>query len=230
MALITGGPAVGQISGRIGGQVFSRNRYGAYIRTGTKPVVSTTAEAMLAKARLGNISAQWQALTDAQRAGWKAWAQENPVLNRLGQSIILTGHAAYVQINSRLNRAGDSGLTLPPISPAPEPLLTFVLNLDIGIGAFDATFTTTPMAAGVRLWLTGAVVDSAGINYIRNITKLFSVTAAAQASPYDFETDIEARFGSLQVGQKIIVFGHTFDGATGLLASGLRAEGLVVST
>jgi len=230
MALITTGPAVGQISGSISGQTFSRNRYGAYIRSRTKPVVSTSAQALLAKARLGNVSSQWSALAAAARASWATWAAEHPVVNRLGQSIILTGHACYVQLNTRLDKAGDTWLTAPPISAAPTPLLTATLTADIGAGSTELAFTATPLGTDDRIWLTAAVVDSEGINYIKNITKLISVTAKAQATGYDYKTDIEARFGTLIVGQRIVVFAAVFDSATGLLSSPLRAEATVTTT
>lgn len=230
MALITTGPAVGQISGSISGQTFSRNRYGAYIRSRTKPVVSTSAQALLAKARLGNVSAQWSVLSAAARASWATWAAEHPVVNRLGQSIILTGHAAYVQLNTRLDRAGDSWITAPPISAAPTPLLTASLTGDIGAGTTLLSFTATPLGADDRIWMTAALVDSAGINYIKNVTKLVSVTAKAQVTDYDYQADVEARFGTMIVGQKLIVFVGVFDSATGLLSTPLRAEVTVVTT
>lgn len=228
--LFTPGVAVGAMSGSIGGSVASRNRYGTYFRTRAVPVTSTTSFAMNAKARLGNVSAQWQALTDAQRLQWVSWAQDHPVLNRLGQAVVLTGHAAYVQLNARISQAGDTIISVPPIAAAPASLATITLTADIGAGTITIAFTATPLAAGVRLWVRGAVVSSAGINYTRNLEKVFTITAAAQASPYDYQSDIEARFGTLQVGQKVIVFASPFDGATGLLGSPLRAEAVVVST
>lgn len=230
MALVSSGPAVGQISGSIGGTVFSRNRYGSYIRNRTKPVVSTTQEAQNAKARLGNISAQWQARTSTQRLAWQNWAQENPVVNRLGQSIVLTGHAAYVQINTRIEKAGGTILTDPPISPAPVPFTTLAITTDIGTGTFDVAFAATPLGATERLWLTAAVVDSAGINYTKNKEKNITITALAQTSPYTFDTDLSDRFGTLQVGQKVVVFAATFDEATGLLATPQRAESIIVDS
>lgn len=230
MALITTGAAVGQISGRVAGNVFSRNRYGSYIRNGTKPTVSTTSYAMAQKARLGNISGNWQSLSLANRQAWQTWAQNHPVLNRLGQTIVLTGHAAYVQINARIDQAGGSWIAQPPILAPPSPLLTFTLTADIGAGTCDIAFTATPLAANHRLWAYGAVVTSAGINYTRNLEKLHTISAAAQASPYDYQSDIEARFGSLMIAQKVVMYVAVLDDQFGLISLPLRAEATVVTT
>ena len=70
MAKYTPGPLVSQISGSTGGQTFSRNRGGQYVRARAVPITSTTFEALAAKARLGTASAAWQGLTDGQRTAW----------------------------------------------------------------------------------------------------------------------------------------------------------------
>ena len=230
MALFNPGPTVGQISGRIGGSVYSHNRGGAYIRNGTIPTKSTTAYAMTAKQTLQAASMAWQSIAAASQQAWAAWAQQNPITNRLGNKSTLSGHQAYVGNYCRIIRAGGTPLTLPPIDPAPDALLTSALTLDIGAGAFQIAYTTTPTGATEHLWLNACVVSSAGISFIQNLLKTIVVTAAAQASPYDFEADLVARFGTLQVGEVITVDAMVFDNATGLLSAPLRASGTVVST
>lgn len=230
MAKFLPGPAVASVRGSMGGTVYSANRYGMYFRNRTKPTVATSSEAQAAKSRLATMSQLWQSLTAAQRAQWAAWAQGNPVIGSLGDQQILTGHAAFVSLNCRLSRAGDSSLSAPPVSAAPNPLVTASLNLDIGVGEFGVAYTGTPLGADDRLWLLACAVDSVGVEYVQNLLKLVAVTPKAQESPYDFQADIEGRFGTLQVGQKVVALGAVFDSATGLLSTPLRASGTVVST
>lgn len=230
MAKFTPGPTVGAVSGSIGGTTYSRNRYGAYMRTRAKPVVSTTSEAMNAKGRLGAASEGWRALTDAQRLSWVTYAQTNPAIGSLGNQQILTGHAALVQLNTRLARAADSALSDPPVSSAPTALATLSATYDIGVGTSQINFTATPLGADDRLWVNYAVVDSVGINYIENLLKLCTVTAKAQATAYDYQSDVEARFGTLIVGQKLFIRAQVFDSVTGLLSAPLQTSGVIVST
>lgn len=229
-AIFLPGPLAGAISGSIGGTTFSHNRGGPYMRRRATPVTSTTAPALAAKNRMAAGSAAWQGITDNQRLAWKEWAQENPVNNAVGTPITLTGHQAYVGNYTRQQAAGQTPLTAPPISPAPDPLVTLSGNFDIGIGAFDATYTVTPLGAAEYLWLVANVHNSPGINYVENVKRFIGVSAAAQASPFDYMTLIEARFGTLVVDQHIALFAHVFSSATGLLSTPQRVDGVIVST
>jgi hypothetical protein len=230
MAIFTPGVAVGSISGSIAGTTYSHNKGGPYMRRRAIPTTSTTAAAMAAKNRMSAGSQAWQDLTAGQRLAWKEWALENPTINALGQSITLSGHMAFVGNYTRMTLAGETPLTAPPIEAGPTPLTSITLSGDIGLGNFDVAFTATPLAANDMLWLVAAVSNSAGVNYVENIKRFIGVTAAAQASPYDYQTEIEAVFGTLVVGQIVHLYAHVFDDASGLLSSPLRGQVTIVST
>ena len=229
MAIITPGPAVAAISGSVGGTVFSRNRGGAYIRNRAIPVDPNTASQQNVRSILATQSQNWADLTAAQRAAWENWASQNPVINALGNSIQLSGHQAFVQLNTRLALDVQTELTLPPIINAPTGLATIVQDGDEGAGAVDLTFTGTPLAAGVKLWLQAAVLNSAGIKYVRNRLRFIGTSAAAEISPFDDEALIETKFGALIVGQTLHVRASTFDTATGLISVGLE-DSVVITT
>lgn len=228
--LILPGPLVGQASGRLGGLVASHNRSGMYLRNGTIPVNPNTSFQQAQRAHLAAASTAWQGLTDAQRRAWEEWARTNPVVNRLGQPIDLQGNAAYVQIGSQLLRSGNSLPTVPPVQAQPDALLTFTATFDIGSGTTEVAFTPTPLGADDSLWLQAAVVDSQGINYVRNRLKNVTISSAAQATGYDWQSDVEARFGTLSVGQKVVLLGSVFDNVTGLRSTTQRVDGVIVST
>lgn len=230
MALVKLGPMVGQASGRLGAIVFARNRYGAYSRNGSIPITSTTPYALEAKARMTAASQAWQNLDPADKLAWNAWAQSNPTTNKLGDSIILTGAAAYIGIACRLAVAGEAALDTPPIAPAPAPLTSLTLSADIGIGTFDLAYTATPLGATEKLWVLACSTDSKGINFVANMLRFVGLSAAAQASPFDIQTEIETRFGSLAVGQVVHVSVYVFDTATGQLSAPLRNSAEVVET
>lgn len=230
MAIIRLGGLAQQVSGSLGGTVFSHNKGGPYVRLRNSPTNPNTTFQQNIRANLANRSSEWRGLTSDQRQAWRAWAAENPVANRLGESIQLSGQQAYIQINHRLNQAGDTLITVPPVTVPPDPLLSLTGTFDIGAGNFEIAFTATPLGAGVRLWVQAVVLSSPGIRYVENLLKLVTISAAAQASPLDIEAATVARFGSLAVDQKVIVQASTFDGATGLLSLPVRTSGLIVST
>ncbi len=228
--LFTAGPLAGQLSGRLGSVIAARNRGGSYFRNGTIPITSTTAEALAAKARLGALSTGWQSLTDAQRLAWQSWAQNNPVVNRLGQSITLQGNAAYISINARLLQAGGAAVDSPPIIPAPQPLASLTSTGDIGAGAFGLIFTPTPTGAAENLRIRAAVVRSAGINFIDNDIRVAGHSGVAEASPFDSQAIIEARLGALTVGDVVHQVVDVLDTTNGQVSLALRTRVTVTST
>ena len=224
------GPFIGNASGSIGGNVFSRNRYGAYTRVRAIPVTSTTDAALNAKARFATASQAWQALTDVQRLAWKEWALDNPIIDALGQQQELAGNAAYVQLNARLAAVGGAVIAVPPTIAPPTGLPTLVQQADIGAGDTDLAYTATPLAANQALYIQAAVVDSAGISYVQNKLRFIGVSAAAQASPFDHQSLVETRFGTLIVGQTLHVQVSVVDTVTGLLSGKLATRTVVVTT
>lgn len=231
MAKFSPGPGVAAVSGSIGGTVFSRNRYGAYMRYRAVPVNPDTQAQALARQAIAAASETWRSLTPGKRAAWATWCAGNPIVDTLGNAQILSANAGYCQINSRLLYVGEAQIDLPPTAAAPAPLATIGLETDLGVGDFELNYTATPLGAGVSLWLQAAVVNSAGINYVKNLMRIVDVSEAAKASPIaDLDTLLVAKFGTLQVGQIVHVLASTFDSATGLLSTPLRASSVVVET
>jgi len=230
MAKFTPGPAVSAVSGSIGGTTFSHNKGGAYIRKRAIPVSSSTAAAVAAKGRLAAASQAWQGLTEDQQNAWAAYASQTPATDSLGAKITLSGHQMYVRIHSRLDLAGVGPISVPPVTEPPPALTALSLSLDIGAGDFTAIFTATPLQASEHIWIKAAVLQSPGIRYVSNLLKLLEIEAAATASPYDFQTPLSDRFGTLQVGHNVVVEAYVFDSATGLLSARRRAQGVIVTT
>jgi len=224
------GPTIGAARGSVGGSTYSMNRYGPYIRNRAMITVQTSTFAMSAKARLANISAAWRDEDPPTKLAWANFAAQNPITDSLGQKQILTGHAAYVGINTRLHLAGETMLILPPIVAAPTPLLTLTGTWNIGAGAFELAFTPSPIGANEHLWIRAAVTNSSGIQYVQNLMKHITVSAAAQTTLLDTQYDISLRFGTLVVGQVVTLDAMVFSDTTGLLSTPMRVRGTIVST
>lgn len=230
MALFTPGPIAGAISGSMGGTVFSHNRGGAYIRRRAIPTNPKTIYQDFIRAIVAGASMQWQNRTDVQKAAWSTWAATNPITNALGASVTLSGHQAYVQLNTRLVSHGLSGILVPPVGEAPEGPLTFDLTADIGPGGVEIAYTATPLAADVLLSVDAAVVNSAGITNVNNRWKRIGFTAAAAASPFDIAALVPVYFGTLAEGQILHVRGRALGTTTGLYSPPTTDRQVVVDT
>src|SRR5438045_4972223 len=99
------------LSGSIGSRTYSHNKGGAYLRNRRVPVNPTTVSQGAVRNQLAASSANWANLTDAQRSAWSAYASVNPVTDRLGQTINISGQSMYVSCNTRLQQMGQAVIT-----------------------------------------------------------------------------------------------------------------------
>lgn len=189
-------------SGSHDGVTMSRNRYGQYRRTRAIPVNPNSTQQGVTRARLGLYSAGWRALTDAQRAGWKDLALLMTRTDSLGQTYTLTGAQAYVSVNALNSAAGNAAVADAPALTTPIALLTAVITLTAA--AFSIAYTTTPLAAGVRLFTFVSPQRSAGRSYESDF-RLLAVSAAAAASPANVYAAYVAKFGLPVVGNRVFL-------------------------
>jgi hypothetical protein len=92
------------------------------------------------------------------------------------------------------------------------------------------TFTATPLGAAESLYLRGALVDGAGINYVSNYLRQFAIGGAATTTGYDYEAAFTARFGTPQVGQYVHIWAQVMNRSNGQLSGFLRTSAIVVTT
>lgn len=116
MALVKYGAGIVQMSGSIAGDVHARNRYGNYIRPRTKPVNPNSSRQIKMRGILATLTERWSdTLTAIQRTAWNLYASSVTMVNRLGETINLTGFNHYIRSNAwRLDLGGtvvDNGPT-----------------------------------------------------------------------------------------------------------------------
>jgi hypothetical protein len=226
MAIFSPGLAIGQISGRVGGSVYSHNRGGAYIRNGAIPVKVVTDKALNLKAATTAAVQAWSGLSAASRLQWDQYAKANPSVNRLGKVISTTGQNAYVGLNSRLLYAGSTAIAIPPIDAAPAGIVITGFTVDAGTGDTQIVFTPDPLETGLKLWVRGCVVMSAAKNNIQNLLTTVVIGGATTQSPLDIETELVANFGSLIVGASYHVECRVLDPDTGKLSGPAYASAI----
>lgn len=125
MALVAYGGGVLNMSGSIGAQVFSHNRFGAYIRARTTPVNPGTNRQSTLRAAVAFLANCWsQTLAPAERTAWEQYAAAINRTNKLGGQIKLTGFNHFIRSNAQSKEdglsivgAGPVNLTLPPEDP-----------------------------------------------------------------------------------------------------------------
>ncbi|MDW8309105.1 MAG: hypothetical protein RMK20_07000 [Verrucomicrobiales bacterium] len=212
MAKIQFGSGVAAISGRTAGTVFSRNKGGAYMRRFSVPTNPRTTAQDAARNRLADASSAWRNLSQSERDAWAAYALTNPVLDRLGQAITLTGHQAFVRVRANYALVG---LSMPNNFPPPPPefinpvlsnanavasvngTVEVILGADFPMNSIIAIYASPPVSPGVTNTLSAQRLIH---------VQVFEGGPAVTNDPIDVSAGYAAVFGSItgQAGKKIM--------------------------
>lgn len=88
-------------SGKLRGLVASHNKGGTYFRGKTIPTNPASAGQVGSRARVGTLQARFRlTLTSVQKAAWAVFAANTNVIDRLGNSVLLTAQNWYLKANS----------------------------------------------------------------------------------------------------------------------------------
>lgn len=117
------------VSGSIGGVTYSHNKGGMYSRTRAIPTNPSSNQQQYLRNAFSYLTQRWSNdLSAAQRAAWDLYAANVPVVDKLGQSIYLTGQNMYIRSNvirQQINNfAGSAVVTIIDDGPTTFSLAT----------------------------------------------------------------------------------------------------------
>jgi hypothetical protein len=122
-------------SGSLNGATFSHNTYGYYIRQRVTPTNPASPAQQATRVAMSTGHAAWEALPQATKDAWEAYAQGTPIYDRLGAAIKLTGRLMFLR--DYVLRTRD-GRALPP-----------TVITDMGLSTLSAlVLTATAPASG----------------------------------------------------------------------------------
>ena len=203
MAQTIGAPATGSIRA----DTFSRNRYGQYTRNRSIPVNPNTSKQSAQRARFSEASQAWQSLNANQQAAWGPYAQDHPLQNKLGETIILSPSAMYTRIRLQALAAGITPSADPPAEPA------FVFTALSAVASVDTTGPTRVLTltgtvnqpAGYVAIISAAGQTSLGRSYPPPFKQLSAADASALTTPIALNSLYQAIFGVLQIGRRVFL-------------------------
>ena len=135
---------VTEVSGSVGGLTGSHNLGGMYFRARATPTNPNTPQQQVIRSAVGQLVALWtNTLTELQRALWRFYALNVPLLNPLGEPINVTGLNMYVRSNVSRLQAGeprqDDGPSVFNLGDFTTPTIT----VDEAPDTIDVTFDNT---------------------------------------------------------------------------------------
>ena len=188
--------------GKLGGQVFSKNRAGAYVRTKVTPVNGRTIAQMFNRNILGSLSAAWNSLTLAQIAAWNSAVDAWKSTDVFGDLRKPTGKNLYTGLNKNLLQSGQATISLPP-EKQDLPIIT-ATGVVVDDTASTITFTgysTVPADHVLQISATEMLPN--GVNYVKNRLRVIMYVPAGAITAANVYSNYVTRFGAPAVGTKV---------------------------
>ena len=188
-------------SGSIAGTTASHNRYGQYERNRRSPTQSPTARRTAIRTVFAAASTAYSALSETLAAAWGAYAASHPITNRLGQSVVLDGHAMFVRVNTA---RANSGMALSDGLPVTEEV-----SFNPALASAEATPATLFVTVGNQGAATKVLIQAGPPRSLaRTYEGLWSQLAVAppsSAAPIDVGAAYAARYGLPALGKAVFV-------------------------
>lgn len=210
-------PILGNIAGSIGGNTFSNNRGGSYIRRRSKPTNPNSQYQQTVRAHLSTLTKSWQYLTATLREQWDTWADGHSTTDPLGNDRHYTGHQMYIALNLRRLLMGLPPNPAPPTDDTPPSLTTLVAGgFDLVANTVEFIFTPSPLGTDYRIqaWQCRPYAGNRNPNFKQ--AYLMGFSPAAAGSPQTFPL----RF-PLQPGDSVVFYAAVVS-ASGLQSPPLR--------
>jgi hypothetical protein len=209
---------------KIGGQVASKNRGGAYMRTKVTPVNPQTASQSIVRNRLAGISQSWRGLTAAQRAAWNGAVSNYARTDIFGNLKNPSGFALYQRLNNIKVLLGEDASTNPPLPSSVGQFSNLVLTYTSGTPALSLAFSVAAGDdTGYLLFATPPL--SPGIDFVKSEYRLIKSSGSNPTSPLNLLADYVAKFGSVgAVGTKIFVKLVPAGSTTGITGTAVSAN------
>lgn len=227
MALIKFGMMMTDARGKLGGQVFTKTRSGATLRTKVVPANPRSTAQQFARGILGSLSAQWKSLTEEQRLAWNSAVQDYSRTNIFGDTYLPSGKNLFTALNSNLLHA-----TLPQIlTPQPSIDVPFAIVDDVQVKITDGeivlNIVTDIPGAGYQFVIQATKPMSAGrFNFSGSYTTLSVTPGTAYPSDGSLYLDYVAKYGVPPIGSKIGFKVFVIAASTGQKATPSSANGI----
>ena len=209
MARIKFSALVSDASGSVGGNIFSRNANGTYVKAFTMPHNPNTSKQQAVRTQFANLTTQWKSLTVAQQQLWTDAAPQYKYNDSLGETRQYTGQQLFNKINNTLAVLGLPFITSPLI----PKIFTSTAVSSLTMTNTAGVLTTADLVISAVGTADESIIVSITPGLSNGITRpgknLFrQVTVVADASlsaTIDLITAYQALYGDPELGAKIFV-------------------------
>lgn len=212
MAKIKFGMMMTDARGKLGGQVFSKNRGGSYVRTKVTPSNPQSGFQSAVRALFAVISQAWSSLTAAQRASFNNAVAQWARTDVFGDLKNPSGKNLHQRLNQQAQVAGYPAITTAPLPEAVDnDVITEAL---FEIAATELGVTPNPSSANSTVVVFATPPLSQGTKFVKNRLRQIYFAVGNAYQPADAYAAYVAKYGAPSVGDNIHI-GVKFVNATG---------------
>ena len=230
MALIKFGMMMTDARGKLGGQVFTKTRSGATVRTKVTPANPQTTAQQQSRAILGNLSTAWRNLSESDRRSWNAGVENFSRTNVFGDTYNPSGKNLFVGLNANLLSVNISRVDTAPLPIEVPALIITSASVDISTGEISFATDSGLPGLGFQIIFQASKPSSAGKNNFSGAYASFLHTnGASMPSDLALYTAYVQKFGALQEGQKVAFRVFVIATGTGQKSVESTAQGIAAS-
>lgn len=191
---------------KIGGQVASKNRHGAYMRNKVTPVNPKSGSQVNVRSRLAGFASGWRGLTGAQRLAWNAAVSDYKKTDIFGDIQNPSGFNLYVKLNSNLANIGIAAITNPPLPVNVSTFTSATLAAAAGAQSMSLTILPAVQPTSETIVVRATPAISAGKSFVKSEFRQIGTFTSATTGAYDLASLYIAKFGPIgAAGSKIFV-------------------------
>ena len=182
----------GAASGKIGAMIAGHCAQGQYLKSRVGVTNPRTTFQHPVRNTLRQLASQWGTLlTSTQRASWATYAENVTWVNRLGDTVHLSGQMEFIRSNwlrlwANLDPVLDGPTTFDRSSVGPAPTLSLSPGLTTGTLTMDVTAPWVDYSGQTALLLFVGIPRSGGIAFMKRRTRRCAVVRAAVMPLPDF--------------------------------------------
>lgn len=229
MALVKYGGGITEFRGKIAGNIFSRNKGGAYVKKYTVPTNPQTPRQLEVRAQFSTISVFWATLTDLQRASWESAAALIPFENSVGEAYFLSGFGLFCKTNVVLLDVNIATLSdCPEKFDVPDAVPGCSIASSKAIPDIILTADDANVPAGLAYTIDAAPQSGEGItNNNSRFKRIHFTPAAGMWDTGNMYAVYSAVYGDIQEGQRIEFRFASVDITNGFMSVYAKADCIV---
>lgn len=203
MAKIKFGMMMTDASGKLGGQVFAKNRGGNYVRTKVTPSNPQSVAQMAVRGIFSSISSRWSALTEAQRATFNNFVSSYAKTDIFGDLRNPSGKSLFQRLNQNLLISEQPEINVC-VSPLEVPFAN-IISATASVAGNSLDISTAGDTTGSKLAVWATPKLSKGTTFVKNQLRQIAVEEGVPGETISVYADYVAKFGVPAIGDNIYV-------------------------